>query len=63
MSRSGRFPEAESRLLDAHAALDSLVGPDHGETRQVVEFLVELYGAWGNEELERRYRRILDPSG
>ena len=58
-----RFVEAETLLLDSHAALREERGLDHQSTQQAVEWLVGLYEDWGRPEEAERYRSLLQQSG
>ena len=52
----GRYDEAERALLDAHAALQKAVAPNHPQLRQCSKHLVALYEAWGKPERAGPFR-------
>jgi hypothetical protein len=60
----GRYPEAETLLVQGRAARDKLFGKDHANTRKAVEELVKLYEAWGKPEQAAALRSSLpEPPG
>ncbi|MBZ0269653.1 serine/threonine-protein kinase [bacterium] len=55
----GRYGEAESTLLEAHATLAEALGPDHGLTRSCIRSLGDLYEAWGKPDRSAEWRAKL----
>ena len=47
LGQVGRFEEAEPVLLESYEILDASGGPEHTDTVEVIEALVELYDDWG----------------
>ena len=56
-----RYREAETALLEAHAILLQVVGPEHTQTERVVRNLGELHDAWGRPEQADSWRAKLPP--
>jgi hypothetical protein len=56
-----RFPEAETLLLRAHAALLASLGPTHDRTLETRRRLVSLYEAWGQPRLADPFRPVVTP--
>ncbi len=54
--RLGQYEQAETVLLQAHAALTAARGPQYERTREVAERLVELYEAWGRPAQAAEWR-------
>jgi tetratricopeptide (TPR) repeat protein len=59
LTSAGRYPEAESLLLQAYAALRSSSGEDNSYTLDAVRRLVTLYESWGRLDQAERYRALL----
>ncbi len=54
-----RFDDAESALLEAHGTLQTALGDEHLHTRRVVDYLADLYDAWGKPEKAAEWRAKL----
>ncbi|MEM7315657.1 MAG: tetratricopeptide repeat protein [Planctomycetota bacterium] len=52
-----QFKKAESVLTEAYEINSRHFGTDHKWTREVVEWLIELYSTWGKPELAKKYYR------
>jgi hypothetical protein len=59
LTKAGRYREAESELLAAHAALQAAGGEGRRASEAVVKRLVELYDAWGKRAKAAAYRKQL----
>jgi len=54
------YESAEQRLLSSHAALTSIYGELHAQTREVTEALISLYRTWNKPEKAAEFQRLLD---
>ena len=52
----GRYAEAEALLLDAHAVLRDVPGPQGRDAKATRERLVALYDTWGRPDAAPPYR-------
>jgi tetratricopeptide (TPR) repeat protein len=50
LTLAGRYPEAETLLLAAHARLEEQFGEENPRTRLASERLARLYAAWGRAD-------------
>jgi tetratricopeptide (TPR) repeat protein len=57
-----RYAEAERELIQAHEILQSSEGVPPKRRRMVVEELIELYSAWGRQDVAEEWKKRLLPS-
>jgi len=57
LTELGRYPEAESTLLAAYAAIQPIRGDEHLWTTRTADRLVALYEVWGKADEAAKYRR------
>lgn len=57
--RMQRYEDAETDLLEAHAALVLALGEEHRRTQQVVRYAVELYESWEKPQESGRWSAML----
>ena len=55
-----RYPEAELMLNSAYLAFQSSLGDSNSTTRETLQFLKNLYDAWGKKEKAAEYQAKLD---
>ena len=59
LTRMGDYERAEARLLDVLSTLRTSLGDDHPRVRDVMNYVIALYEAWGRPEKAAEYRAAL----
>jgi serine/threonine-protein kinase len=54
-----RYEEAEPLLVESYATLKARRGDQDRRTRRTLQYLIDLYEAWGNPEKAAQYRAHL----
>lgn len=57
LAKLGRFTEAESLLLAGYTNLKKTMGKDHERTQEALQWIINLYQAWGKPDMVERYQK------
>ena len=55
----GQYEEAEQQLITGVSLLEEALGAEHERTAVVINFLIDLYEAWGKPDKAAHYRAML----
>ena len=55
----GKYAEAETLLLQVLESKTHVLGQDHHETIQAINYIIELYEAWKKPDKAETYRAML----